>query len=175
MTSSASFPCPRCSASELAFEHVLRSSSTSRVCLDPVYREICLRFLADFDAFTLAFSKAWYKLTHRDMGPKARYLGPEVAADDLPWQDPLPTREHEVLGEAGTARLTAAILDAGISTSDLAFEHVLRSSSTNRVCLYPVNLASSSTSSECLVLFGCCSSVAGLHGLCYVAQVHGLV
>ena len=96
---------------------------TSDIALkvDPVYREVCLRFLQDFDSFTLAFSKAWYKLTHRDMGPKSRYLGPEVAAEDLPWQDPLPKLDHEVISDAGVARLKQAVLGAGLSVSDLAF------------------------------------------------------
>ena len=89
--------------------------------VDPVYREICERFLADFDLFTLEFSKAWYKLTHRDMGPKSRYLGPEVAADDLPWQDPLPTATHPVVGAAEVTRLKEAVLATGLSVSDLAF------------------------------------------------------
>ncbi len=103
-------------------EHpLMMMTSDLALKVDPVYREICERFLADFDAFTVAFSKAWYKLTHRDMGPKARYLGPEVAADDLPWQDPLPTAEHDVIGEAGIARLKQAVLDSGVSVSDLVF------------------------------------------------------
>ena len=65
---------------------------TSDIALkvDPSYRKICEKFLEDFDYFTEAFSKAWYKLTHRDMGPKARYVGPDVPAEDLIWQDPVP-------------------------------------------------------------------------------------
>src|SRR5664280_3042101 len=96
---------------------------TSDIALkvDPVYREVCLKFLADFDAFTDAFSKAWFKLTHRDMGPKSRYLGPEVNTDELPWQDPLPAVEHPLVGEAEVARLKRAVLDAELSVSDLAF------------------------------------------------------
>ncbi len=59
--------------------------------VDPNYRKVCEKFLTDFDAFTQAFSKAWYKLTHRDMGPRERYLGPEKRIeDDLLWQDPIP-------------------------------------------------------------------------------------
>ena len=103
-------------------EHpLMMMTSDIALKVDPVYREICERFLADFDAFTLAFSKAWYKLTHRDMGPKARYLGPEVAADDLLWQDPLPPLEHPVVGEAEVGRLKAAVLATGLSVSDLAY------------------------------------------------------
>ncbi|MEI4270738.1 catalase/peroxidase HPI [Klenkia sp. LSe6-5] len=103
-------------------EHpLMMMTSDIALKVDPVYREVCERFLADFDAFTLAFSKAWYKLTHRDMGPKSRYLGPEVPAEDLPWQDPLPAPAHAPLDDAGTAALAAAIRGTGISTSDLAY------------------------------------------------------
>ena len=103
-------------------EHdLMMMTSDIALKVDPVYNEVCQRFLGDFDLFTQEFSKAWYKLTHRDMGPKSRYLGPEVAAEDLPWQDPLPARDHEVLDEAGVARLKQAVLDAGLSASDLAF------------------------------------------------------
>ena len=103
-------------------EHdLMMMTSDIALKVDPVYNEVCRMFLADFDLFTQEFSKAWYKLTHRDMGPKSRYLGPEVAADDLPWQDPLPARDHEVIGDAGVARLKRAVLDAGLSVSDLAF------------------------------------------------------
>ncbi len=96
---------------------------TSDIALkvDPVYREICLRFRDDFEYFTQEFSKAWYKLTHRDMGPKSRYLGPEVAAEDFIWQDPLPAAQHPALSEDGIGRLKQAILDSGLSVSDLAF------------------------------------------------------
>jgi catalase-peroxidase len=97
---------------------------TSDIALkvDPEYRKVCEKFLADFDAFTQAFSKAWYKLTHRDMGPKHRYLGPEVTIEDgLLWQDPLPERNYELVGEAEVAALKQAIRATGISVSDLAF------------------------------------------------------
>ena len=103
-------------------EHpLMMMTSDIALKVDPVYREICQRFLADFDAFTLAFSKAWYKLTHRDMGPKARYLGPEVPADDLPWQDPLPAPTGTPLGADDVTRLAQAVRDTGLSTSDLAY------------------------------------------------------
>ncbi len=97
---------------------------TSDIALkvDPEYRAVCERFLADFDLFTLAFSKAWYKLTHRDMGPKHRYLGPEVTiADDLLWQDPLPDAEGPALDEADVETLKKAVLDTGLSVSDLVY------------------------------------------------------
>ncbi len=97
---------------------------TSDIALktDPEYRRICEKFLADFDALTQAFSKAWYKLTHRDMGPAERYLGPEARIEDgLLWQDPIPPREHDLIGEAHVAALKQAIMATGISTSDLVF------------------------------------------------------
>ena len=90
--------------------------------VDPEYRKVCEKFLADFDAFTQAFSKAWYKLTHRDMGPKHRYLGPEVKIEDgLLWQDPLPDRDHALVGEAEVSALKRTVLAAGVSVSDLTF------------------------------------------------------
>ena len=97
---------------------------TSDIALkvDPEYRKVCEKFLNDFDAFTLAFSKAWYKLTHRDMGPKERYLGPEVRIeDDLLWQDPIPPRDHALIDEGDVATLKRDILATGLSVSDLAF------------------------------------------------------
>ena len=97
---------------------------TSDIALkvDPEYRKVCEKFLNDFDAFTQAFSKAWYKLTHRDMGPKHRYLGPEVTIEDgLLWQDPIPDAAYAPVGEAEIAALKQAILATGLSVSDLAF------------------------------------------------------
>jgi catalase-peroxidase len=89
---------------------------------DPDYRRVCEKFLADFDAFTQAFSKAWYKLTHRDMGPRERYLGPEKKLEnDLLWQDPIPPREHPTIGKADVAAVKQSIMAAGISASDLVF------------------------------------------------------
>jgi len=97
---------------------------TSDIALkvDPDYRLVCEKFLADFDAFTQAFSKAWYKLTHRDMGPRERYLGPERKFEnDLLWQDPIPPSEHYAIGEAEIAALKQSIVAAGLSVSDLVF------------------------------------------------------
>ncbi|KQT50012.1 hydroperoxidase [Methylobacterium sp. Leaf456] len=97
---------------------------TSDIALkvDPVYREICLKFLNDFDLFTHEFSKAWYKLTHRDMGPKERYLGPEKKLEnELIWQDPIPALDHPVIDASDIAALKAEILGSGHSVSDLAF------------------------------------------------------
>ena len=97
---------------------------TSDIALkvDPAYRAICEKFLNDFDAFTQAFSKAWYKLTHRDMGPRERYLGPEKRNEnDLLWQDPIPPLTHPVITEQDAAALRQAILAKGVSVSDLVF------------------------------------------------------
>jgi catalase-peroxidase len=97
---------------------------TSDIALkvDPDYRKVCEKFLGDFDAFTQAFSKAWYKLTHRDMGPKHRYLGPERTIEDgLLWQDPLPEADYASVGDAEIADLKARIAETGLSVSDLAF------------------------------------------------------
>ncbi|WP_428393744.1 catalase/peroxidase HPI [Lichenicoccus sp.] len=94
---------------------------TSDIALkeDPAYRAVCERFLADFDDFSNEFARAWYKLTHRDMGPKVRYLGPEVAAEDLIWQDPVPALDHPVANESDIASLKARILGSGLTASAL--------------------------------------------------------
>ncbi|MBV1856458.1 catalase/peroxidase HPI [Catellatospora tritici] len=86
---------------------------------DPVYEQISRRFLADQEAFADAFARAWFKLTHRDMGPIARYLGAEVPAEVLIWQDPVPAVDHELVGAADVAQLKAQILASGLSVSDL--------------------------------------------------------
>lgn len=85
---------------------------------DPDFEKIARRFLDDPQAFNEAFARAWFKLTHRDMGPKARYLGPEVPKEDLIWQDPLPAQEHAP-GPADIAGLKAAIAAAGLTPGDL--------------------------------------------------------
>ncbi|MDR0788027.1 MAG: catalase/peroxidase HPI, partial [Gemmatimonadota bacterium] len=86
---------------------------------DPVYREISLRFRDNHVAFTDAYARAWFKLTHRDLGPKSRYLGSEVPAEDLLWQDPVPTRDHELIDAADLALLEKRIVDSGLSVSEL--------------------------------------------------------
>lgn len=85
---------------------------------DPEFEKISRRFLDDPQAFSEAFARAWFKLTHRDMGPKARYLGPEVPAQDLLWQDPLPAPVHHP-SAADIADLKAKIADSGLSVSEL--------------------------------------------------------
>ena len=97
---------------------------TSDIALktDPAYRAVCEKFLNDFDAFTQAFSKAWYKLTHRDMGPRERYLGPEKRNENsLLWQDPIPLANHGAIGAGEVAALKQHIMAAGVSVSDLVF------------------------------------------------------
>ncbi|MET8992115.1 catalase/peroxidase HPI [Nonomuraea wenchangensis] len=86
--------------------------------VDPIYREISLRFLNNPDEFQLAFAKAWYKLLHRDMGPVSRYLGPWVAEPQL-WQDPVPAVDHELVSDADVAALKEQILASGLTTTQL--------------------------------------------------------
>jgi catalase-peroxidase len=87
--------------------------------LDPTYGPISRRFYENPDEFADAFARAWYKLTHRDMGPVSRYLGPLVPAEELLWQDPVPAVDHELIGDAEIAALKAKILGAGLSVSQL--------------------------------------------------------
>ena len=87
--------------------------------MDPVYEPISRRFHANPDAFADAFARAWFKLTHRDMGPRARYLGPEVPEEELIWQDPVPAVTHDLIDERDIADLKARILASGLSVSEL--------------------------------------------------------
>jgi catalase-peroxidase len=87
--------------------------------VDPIYGPIAKRFRENPDQFADAFSKAWYKLTHRDMGPISRYLGKLVPAEQQIWQDPVPAVDHPLISEAETAALKAKILASGLSTSEL--------------------------------------------------------
>jgi catalase-peroxidase len=87
--------------------------------LDPVYEKISRRFLQHPDQFADAFARAWYKLTHRDMGPIARYLGPLVPKEILPWQDPIPAVDHPLVSEQDAAALKAKILASGLTVSQL--------------------------------------------------------
>jgi catalase-peroxidase len=87
--------------------------------MDPIYEPISRRFLGDPDAFADAFARAWFKLTHRDMGPKSRYLGPEVPAEDLIWQDPVPAAGHPLIDAADIAALKGQTLASGLTIPQL--------------------------------------------------------
>jgi catalase-peroxidase len=87
--------------------------------MDPIYEKISRRFLANPQEFADTFSKAWFKLTHRDMGPVSRYLGPLVPKEPLLWQDPIPPVDHKLIGEQDIAALKAKILASGLSISQL--------------------------------------------------------
>ncbi|MEW6330702.1 MAG: catalase/peroxidase HPI [Pseudomonadota bacterium] len=86
---------------------------------DPAYEKISRRFMENPDEFADAFARAWFKLTHRDMGPKARYLGPEVPKEDLLWQDPIPAVDHKLIDEQDIAALKAKVLASGLTVSEL--------------------------------------------------------
>ena len=86
---------------------------------DPVYEKISRRFLENPDQFADAFARAWFKLTHRDMGPRARYLGPDVPKEELIWQDPIPAVDHPLVDEKDIADLKAKVLASGLSVAEL--------------------------------------------------------
>ncbi len=88
---------------------------------DPEYERIARRFLEHPDEFADAFAKAWFKLTHRDMGPKTRYLGPEVPQEDFIWQDPIPPVDYQLIDEADVAALKRRILESGIPLRELVY------------------------------------------------------
>ena len=96
---------------------------TSDIALrvDPAYGPICQKFLDNPQAFADAFARAWFKLTHRDMGPRVRYLGPEVPKEELVWQDPLPTAEYATIDAADVATLKAKIAATGLSVDALVY------------------------------------------------------
>lgn len=87
--------------------------------VDPIYAKISKRFYENPDEFADAFARAWFKLIHRDMGPKVRYLGPEVPEEDLLWQDPIPEVDHELIDDKDIAELKTKILDSGLSVPEL--------------------------------------------------------
>ncbi|RJR17419.1 MAG: catalase/peroxidase HPI [Nitrospiraceae bacterium] len=86
---------------------------------DPIYEPIARRYLKNFEEFKDAFARAWFKLTHRDMGPRSRYLGPEVPAEELIWQDPIPAVKHKLINKKDTAFLKGKILASGLSIPEL--------------------------------------------------------
>ena len=86
---------------------------------DPAYEKISRQFMANPEEFDRAFAEAWFKLTHRDMGPKSSYIGPEIPKDDFIWQDPIPAVNHELVNDADIAELKKAILSSGLTTQEL--------------------------------------------------------
>ncbi len=98
---------------------IMMTTADMAMRMDPIYEPISRRFHADPDAFADAFARAWFKLTHRDMGPRPRYLGPEVPAEELIWQDPIPTVDHSVIGADDIQTLKGQILASGLSVSAL--------------------------------------------------------
>ncbi len=97
----------------------MMSTADMAMRMDPIYEPISRRFMESFDELSDAFARAWFKLTHRDMGPIQRYLGPEVPQETLIWQDPVPAVDHELVDEADIASLKQQILDSGLSVSQL--------------------------------------------------------
>lgn len=104
-----------------AGKKLLPTMLTSDLALrfDPAYEKISRRFLANPDQFADAFARAWFKLTHRDMGPRARYLGKDVPAEEFVWQDPLPAVDHPVIGEQDVAALKSKVLASGLTVPQL--------------------------------------------------------
>ena len=98
---------------------IIMTDADMAMRMDPIYEPIARRFHQNPDAFADAFARAWFKLTHRDMGPKSRYLGPEVPKEDLLWQDPIPAIDHPLIDEQDAAALKARILASGLSVSEL--------------------------------------------------------
>ncbi|WP_049725221.1 catalase/peroxidase HPI [Wenzhouxiangella marina] len=98
---------------------IMMSTADMAMREDPEYRRISEHFHKNPEEFADAFARAWFKLTHRDMGPKVRYLGPEVPAEDLIWQDPVPPVDHELIDDADIAALKSKIIDTGLSVQDL--------------------------------------------------------
>ena len=98
---------------------IIMTDADMAMRMDPIYEPIARHFHEHPDELADAFARAWFKLTHRDMGPRSRYLGPEVPAEELIWQDPVPAVDHELIDAADIAGLKARILDSGLSISEL--------------------------------------------------------
>jgi catalase-peroxidase len=98
---------------------IMMSTADMAMKLDPIYGPISRRFQENPDQFADAYARAWFKLTHRDMGPKSRYLGPEVPAEDLIWQDPIPAVDHPLVDGADVEALKARLLGAGLTPAEL--------------------------------------------------------
>ncbi len=100
-------------------EKIMMTTADMAMRMDPAYEKISRYYHANPDKFADAFARAWFKLTHRDMGPRDRYLGPDVPAEVLIWQDPVPAVDHPLIDDADVAALKALILGAGVSVTDL--------------------------------------------------------
>ena len=98
---------------------IIMTTADMSMRMDPVYEPIARHFLANPDEFADAFARAWFKLTHRDMGPRSRYLGPEVPAEQLIWQDPIPEVDHALIDDSDIAGLKDRILGSGLSVAEL--------------------------------------------------------
>jgi catalase-peroxidase len=98
---------------------IIMTAADMAMRMDPIYEPIARRFHKNPEEFADAFARAWFKLTHRDMGSKMRYLGPEVPAEGLLWQDPIPAVDHELVNDADVAAFKAMVLASGLSVSEL--------------------------------------------------------
>jgi catalase-peroxidase len=98
---------------------IIMTAADMAMRMDPIYEPIARRFHKNPEEFADAFARAWFKLTHRDMGPRSRYLGPEVPKEALLWQDPIPTVDHPLIDEQDVAALKAKVLASGLSVSEL--------------------------------------------------------
>ncbi|MBZ0104089.1 MAG: catalase/peroxidase HPI [Sulfuricella denitrificans] len=98
---------------------IIMTTADMAMRMDPAYEKIARRFRDNPDEFANAFARAWFKLTHRDMGPRARYLGPEVPAEDLIWQDPIPAVDHPLVNDQEIAALKAKVLASGLNVAEL--------------------------------------------------------
>jgi len=98
---------------------IIMTDADMAMRMDPIYEPIARRFHKDPEAFADAFARAWFKLTHRDMGPRSRYLGPEVPKEELLWQDPIPAVDHPLIDHQDVAALKAKVLASGLSVSEL--------------------------------------------------------
>ena len=98
---------------------IIMTTADMSMRMDPAYEKIARRFQQNPDQFADAFARAWFKLTHRDMGPRARYLGPEVPAEALIWQDPIPAVDHKLINDKDVAKLKKEVIRSGLSVSEL--------------------------------------------------------
>ena len=112
-------------------EDLLMTTADMALKMDPIYKEISEKFYKNPDQFADAFARAWFKLTHRDMGPASLYLGPEVPKEEMIWQDPIPTVDHELVDDSDVKTLKSKILASGIPTNQL-IETAWASASTFR-------------------------------------------